>query len=80
MIGGYLSFAGIDEARCHATPAETAVRVTISAHDDRAKRPEAVWPSVSAGRAPGAGWRAGRLADPAGLQPANGQARGRGAG
>ena len=48
MIGGYLSFAGIvGKARYYATPAETALPVTISAHDDRAERSEDVWLSVS---------------------------------
>jgi len=48
MIGGYLSFAGIDgKARYHATPVEAVLPVTISAHDDRAERPEGVRPAVS---------------------------------
>ena len=53
MIGGYLSFAGIEgKARYHATPVETALPVMISAFDDRAERPEGVRPSVSQGRHP----------------------------
>jgi uncharacterized membrane protein len=48
MIGGYLSFAGIDaKARYHGTPVEAALPVTISDHDDRAERPEGVWPAVA---------------------------------
>ena len=47
MIGGYLSFAGIDaKARYHGTPVEAALPVTIGDHDDRAERPEGVWPAV----------------------------------
>jgi uncharacterized membrane protein len=48
MIGGYLSFAGIDgKARYHGTPVEAALPVTISDHDDRAERPEGVSPLVT---------------------------------
>lgn len=48
MIGGYLSFAGIQgKARYHDTPVETALPVTISSHDDRAERPEGVHPAVA---------------------------------
>jgi uncharacterized membrane protein len=47
MIGGYLSFAGIEgKARYHDTPVEAALPVTISSHDDRAERPEGVLPAV----------------------------------
>ena len=47
MIGGYLSFAGIEaKARYHATPVEAALPVTISATDDRAEHPEGVQPEV----------------------------------
>ena len=47
MIGGYLSFAGIEgKARYHDTPVETALPVTISPHDDRHERPEGVRPAV----------------------------------
>jgi uncharacterized membrane protein len=47
MIGGYLSFAGIEgKARYHGTPVEAALPVTISATDDRAERPEGVHPTV----------------------------------
>ena len=42
MIGGYLSFAGIEgKARYHDTPVEAALPVTISATDDRAEGPRA---------------------------------------
>jgi uncharacterized membrane protein len=48
MIGGYLSFAGIEgKARYHHTPVEAALPVTISPHDDRAERPEGVHPAVT---------------------------------
>jgi uncharacterized membrane protein len=48
MIGGYLSFAGIEgKARYHDTPVETALPVTISLHDDRVERPEGIHPMVT---------------------------------
>ena len=48
MIGGYLSFAGIEgKARYHDTPVETALPVTISPHDDRVERPEGIHPVVT---------------------------------
>jgi uncharacterized membrane protein len=48
MIGGYLSFAGIEgKARYHDTPIETALPVTISPHDDRAEHPEGIQPMVT---------------------------------
>src|ERR1700683_4260391 len=47
MIGGYLSFAGIEgKARYHGTPVENVLPVTISPHDDRQERPEGVHPAV----------------------------------
>jgi uncharacterized membrane protein len=53
MIGGYLSFAGIEgKARYHGTPVEAALPVMISALDDRAERPEGVRPAVSQPRHP----------------------------
>src|SRR3974390_1461894 len=53
MIGGYLSFAGIEgKARYHGTPVETALPVMISAFDDRAERPEGVRPAVRQARHP----------------------------
>jgi uncharacterized membrane protein len=40
MIGGYLSFAGIEgKARYHGTPVEDALPVTISPLDDRVEMP-----------------------------------------
>jgi uncharacterized membrane protein len=49
MIGGYLSFAGIDgKARYHGTPIEDALPVTISATDDRVEAPQGVVPAVTA--------------------------------
>jgi uncharacterized membrane protein len=48
MIGGYLSFAGIEgKARYHGTAVEDALPVVISQNDDRAERPQGVAPSVS---------------------------------
>src|ERR1700733_5868333 len=45
MIGGYLSFAGIEgKARYHGTPVEDVLPVTISAVDDRVERPPGVRP------------------------------------
>ncbi len=48
MIGGYLSFAGIEgKARYHGTPVEDALPVTISATDDRAETPQGVVPAAA---------------------------------
>jgi uncharacterized membrane protein len=45
MIGGYLSFAGIEgKARYHGTPVEDALPVLISSVDDRAECPQGVIP------------------------------------
>jgi uncharacterized membrane protein len=45
MIGGYLSFAGIDgKARYHGTPVEDALPVRIGSVDDRAECPQGVVP------------------------------------
>ena len=45
MIGGYLSFAGIEgKARYHGTPVEEALPVTIAAVDDRVEQPQGVRP------------------------------------
>ena len=45
MIGGYLSFAGIEgKARYHGTPVETALPVLISDVDDRVECPQGVVP------------------------------------
>jgi uncharacterized membrane protein len=49
MIGGYLSFAGIEgKARYHATPVEDALPVLIAPMDDRVERPAGVLPDVVA--------------------------------
>jgi uncharacterized membrane protein len=49
MIGGYLSFAGVDaKARYAGTPVEAALPVTIERHDDRVETPEGVRPRVVA--------------------------------
>src|SRR5215472_14119495 len=46
MIGGYLSFAGIEgKARYHGTPVEDALPVTISAADDTVEKPQGVVPA-----------------------------------
>jgi uncharacterized membrane protein len=45
MIGGYLSFAGIEgKARYHGTPVEDALPVLISPADDRVERPQGTTP------------------------------------
>ena len=47
MIGGYLSFAGIEgKARYHRTPVEDALPVVISETDDRAEMPQGALPVV----------------------------------
>jgi len=49
MIGGYLSFAGIEgKARYHRTPVEDALPVVISETDDRAEMPQGVVPAARA--------------------------------
>ncbi len=53
MIGGYLSFAGIEgKARYHNTPVETALPVTISPHDDPARTPRGRAPRRRRARPP----------------------------
>jgi uncharacterized membrane protein len=48
MIGGYLSFAGIDgKARYHATPVQDALPVSISPTDDRVEAPQGAQPEVT---------------------------------
>ena len=43
MIGGWMSFAGIDgKARYHGTPVEEALPVLCSPYDDRQEKPEGV--------------------------------------
>ena len=69
MIGGYLSFAGIEgKARYHGTPVELALPVLISATDDRVERPQGVPPAGRAG-SPGAARRPWAIAGAARLQP-----------
>jgi uncharacterized membrane protein len=52
MIGGYLSFAGIEgKARYHGTPVEDALPVLIAEADDRAERPAGVTPELAPGAA-----------------------------
>ncbi len=47
MVGGYLTFQGIDgKARYHGTPVEDVLPVTISDVDDRMESPEGVVPEV----------------------------------
>jgi uncharacterized membrane protein len=47
MIGGWMSFAGIDgRARYHGTAVAEALPVTCSIHDDRQEVPEGVVPEV----------------------------------
>lgn len=48
MVGGYLSFAGIDgRARYGESPLAAALPVTLLDHDDRSERPEGVAPAVA---------------------------------
>jgi uncharacterized membrane protein len=48
MVGGYLSFAGIEgKARYHGTPVEDALPVTIGETDDRVEAPQGVVPAVT---------------------------------
>jgi uncharacterized membrane protein len=47
MIGGYLSFGGIDgKARYAGTPVEAALPVTIAPSDDRVEAPQGIRPRV----------------------------------
>jgi len=49
MIGGYLTFQGIDgKARYHGTPVEEALPVEISPYDDRVEVPEGFRPVAAA--------------------------------
>jgi uncharacterized membrane protein len=49
MVGGYLTFQGIDaKARYAGTPVEEALPVTIQTVDDRVEAPQGVEPSVTA--------------------------------
>ena len=48
MIGGYMSFTGIDgKAKYKNSPVEEILPVTLLAHDDRVEIPEGVYPEVS---------------------------------
>lgn len=50
MIGGYLSFQGINgKANYKDTPIETALPVTMQSYDDRVERSDGVTPVVSEG-------------------------------
>jgi len=49
MIGGYLTFQGIDaKARYAGTPVEECLPVTLLSHDDRVEAPQGEEPSVTA--------------------------------
>jgi uncharacterized membrane protein len=49
MVGGYLTFQGIDaKARYAGTAVEEALPVTILSHDDRVETPEGVQPRLAA--------------------------------
>lgn len=53
MVGGYLTFAGIEgKARWADTPVETALPVTISTTDDRVEAPAGTTPTVEIGEHP----------------------------
>ena len=79
MIGGYLSFAGIDgKARYHGTLVEDALPVTISPADDRVETPEGVVPVVVRPDHPVMRGLPAGVAGPARLQPGRGPARHRG--
>ncbi|HTT93997.1 MAG TPA: glutamine amidotransferase [Solirubrobacterales bacterium] len=62
MVGGYLSFAGIDgRARYAQSPLAEVLPVTMLDHDDRVEVPQGVTPEVAAGGHPaiagvGDGW------------------------
>jgi uncharacterized membrane protein len=49
MVGGYLTFQGIDaKAQYAGSPVEEVLPVTLSRHDDRAERPQGVVAKVTA--------------------------------
>ena len=51
MVGGYLTFQGIDgKARYAGTPVEDALPVTLQSVDDRVEVPAGALPSVRTGR------------------------------
>ena len=81
MVGGYLSFAGIEgKARYHGTPVESVLPVLIAEVDDRVEAPQGVVPVPAEPRPPGAGRRAGPVARGARLQPGDTAPGGRGGG
>ena len=48
MIGGYLTFQGIEaKAAYHGTPVEDVLPVVLSAHDDRRENPQGVVPETA---------------------------------
>ena len=71
MVGGYLTFQGIDaKARYHGTVVEDALPVIISAHDDRVEAPQGVAPGVALKGHPIVAGLGGQVARPPRLQPA----------
>jgi uncharacterized membrane protein len=53
MVGGYMTFQGIDaKARYAGTPVEAALPVTLLPHDDRVEAPEGATPRVQAEQHP----------------------------
>jgi len=53
MIGGYLTFQGIEgKAAYHGTPVEDVLPVILSAHDDRRENPQGVVPETVDARHP----------------------------
>lgn len=48
MVGGYLTFQGIEGKGCYAgTPVEASLPVTMQRHDDRVEAPEGVTPAIT---------------------------------
>jgi uncharacterized membrane protein len=48
MIGGYLTFQGIQAKGCwHGTLVEAVLPVVLSATDDRCESPQGVWPTIA---------------------------------
>ena len=83
MVGGYLTFAGIEgRARWAGTPVEGALPVTIGVTDDRVEVPAGVDPEVRRAEHPIVAWPRSPLARAARLQPRHAAAgrRGRGVG
>lgn len=49
MVGGYLTFAGIEgKGRWHGTPVEDVLPVFVNVNDDRIERPEGARPELAA--------------------------------